>query len=213
MSTDLSILMEHRLLPVASIQQADDGPRLAEALLEAGLQVVEITLRTPAALDGLKAIRERFPEMTVGAGTVLDEAQVHFVVEADLHFAVAPGLDPSVLQTAQELGLTLLPGVVTSTEIGRAIRAGAALLKFFPAEPAGGASYLKSVLAPFAHTGVRFVPTGGIRPDTLPDYLAIEAVVAVGGSWFVPSKAMDEGNFALVTQRTREALALTAARE
>ncbi len=195
-----------RLLPVASIQQPDDGPRLAEALLEAGLKVIEITLRTPAALEGLRAVRQRFPEMTVGAGTVLDEAQVHFVAEADLHFAVAPGLDRSVLQTAQQLGLTLLPGVVTPSEIGRAIRAGASLLKFFPAEPAGGAAYLKAVLAPFAHTGVRFVPTGGIQPERLADYLAIEAVAAVGGSWFVPSKAINDGDFKEVTRLTREAL-------
>ncbi|MGF1484324.1 MAG: bifunctional 4-hydroxy-2-oxoglutarate aldolase/2-dehydro-3-deoxy-phosphogluconate aldolase [Opitutales bacterium] len=207
MSNDvLNALEAARVLPVAVLHQVDDGPRLAEALLEADLNVIEVTLRTPVALEALRAIRSRFPDMIVGAGTVLDEAQVHFITEADLHFAVAPGLDAAVLKTAQEQGLMLLPGVVTPSEVTQAIRSGAQVLKFFPAEPAGGAKYLKALIGPFGHTGVRFVPTGGIQPEALSDYLAIPQVVAVGGSWFVPNSAIKEGDFAKVTALTREAL-------
>ena len=142
----------------------------------------EITFRTPAAREGLAAIRETHPEILLGAGTVLDEEQVDSAFEAGADFAVAPGTSPEIVRAAQERGLPMLPGTCTPSDVERARGLGLRLLKFFPAEPIGGAAYLRALCGPYRD--VRFVPTGSITPATLPDYLAIPQVVACGGSCF-----------------------------
>ncbi len=203
---NLATILSHRLVPVAVIDRVADAVPLAEALLAGGLPVLEVTLRTEAALAAIEAIRQALPEMQVGAGTLLDPQMVSALVDLGVSFAVSPGLNTTVLAACRKYGLDLLPGVITPTEIEQARQLGVEVLKFFPAEPAGGARFLSALAGPYAHTGIRFVPTGGIDAQKLPDYLKISTVAAVGGSWFVDRKLLSCGDFARVTELTKEAL-------
>lgn len=202
----LSSILSHRLVPVAVIDRAADAVPLAEALLAAGLPVIEVTLRSEEAMAAIRAIRQALPDMQVGAGTLLDPEMVSPLVDLGVSFAVSPGLNETVLGVCQKNGLPLLPGVITPTEIEQARQLGVKVLKFFPAEPAGGARFLSALSGPYGHTGIRFVPTGGIDAQKLSDYLKISTVAAVGGSWFVDKKLLSSGDFAAVTRLTREAL-------
>jgi 2-dehydro-3-deoxyphosphogluconate aldolase/(4S)-4-hydroxy-2-oxoglutarate aldolase len=179
-----------RVVPVVSVESAADAPGLAAALADGGLPVVEITFRTPAAADAIAAARAARPDVLVGAGTVLDAATVERAAAAGAQFIVAPGYDASVLARAHEIGLPMIPGALTPTEIERALADGITLVKFFPAEAAGGVRYLKAVSAPFA--AVRFMPTGGVTPANLRDYLALPSVAACGGTWIAPADAIRE---------------------
>jgi 2-dehydro-3-deoxyphosphogluconate aldolase / (4S)-4-hydroxy-2-oxoglutarate aldolase len=199
-----------RLVPVAVIPTLEDAEPLAAALLEAGLPHIEITLRTPCALDAIARIRARFPQMTVGAGTILDPAVIDTLVDMGVAFGVSPGLNPAVVDRALSRNFTLIPGVVTPGEVERALSFGLRLLKFFPAEAVGGAPLLKALEGPYGHTGVKFVPTGGINPAKAPAYLALKVTAAIGGSWFVDPKLFAAGDFSEVTRLTREAIALCA---
>jgi 2-dehydro-3-deoxyphosphogluconate aldolase/(4S)-4-hydroxy-2-oxoglutarate aldolase len=198
-----------RLLPVAVIPRAEHALPLAEALLEGGLNHIEITLRTECALEAIAAIRKAFPEMIVGAGTVLDPGSIPQLTDMGVAFAVSPGLNPAVVEACQSASLPIFPGVITPSEVETALGLGLRTLKFFPAEAAGGARMLKALSGPYGHTGIRFVPTGGIQPKLLPEYLALPTLFAIGGSWFVDKSLLLENRFNEVTQRTREALALT----
>jgi len=204
----LKTLTETRLVPVAVIPSADRAVPLAETLMAAGLPHIEITLRTDCALAAMRAIRKALPEMTVGAGTIIDPDILPELVDMGVAFGVSPGLNPAVVERAQSLGFQMIPGVITPGEVERGLSMGLKLLKFFPAEAAGGAKMLKALAGPYGHTGLRFVPTGGINAGNAPEYLQLKSTAAIGGSWFVDQKLVAEGNFERIADLTREALAL-----
>ena len=199
-------ILEQRVVPVAVIDRLEDAVPLARALVAGGLTTLELTLRTPVALDALRAIRRAVPEMKAGAGTVLSTAQVDQVLEAGACFAVAPGLNPKVVQHAQARGLAFFPGVMTPTDVELALDLGCLLQKFFPASVAGGLEMIKALAAPYGHTGLKLIPLGGITAQNMADYLAHPLVAAVGGSWLVDKKRMAAGDWAGITQLAADAL-------
>ncbi len=187
------------IVAVLVIDREEDGPPLAKALLAGGVDVMELTLRTPAALGALRRIRAEVPEMLAGAGTVLTPAQVEEVKAAGAEFAVSPGVNPRVLQAAKDAGLPFAPGIATPTDIEQALEFDCKVLKFFPAEPSGGLAYLKAVAAPYQHLGVKFLPLGGLNEKNMASYLADPLVAAIGGSWLAPRDAIREGRWDHIT--------------
>lgn len=206
----LNTIRSGRLVPVVVLDDAGLALDVADALLEAGLRVMEVTFRTPAAADAIARIASQRPDMFIGAGTLLSAENVRQAVDAGATFAVAPGLSEPVVQAAQQAGLDLAPGVMTPSDVERALNLGCQVLKFFPAEQAGGVPMLKSLEGPYKHTGVQFIPTGGIHQTNMEHYLALPSVAAVGGSWFVDKKLIAAGNWGEIRKRTREALAVAA---
>jgi 2-dehydro-3-deoxyphosphogluconate aldolase/(4S)-4-hydroxy-2-oxoglutarate aldolase len=206
----LETVTKTRLMPVAVIPTLEDALPLAEALLEGGLSHIEITLRTECALEAMRAILKEFPQMTVGAGTIIDPETIRQLTDMGVAFGVSPGLNPAVIEEAQKADFLMIPGVVTPGEVERGLSMGLKLLKFFPAEAAGGAKMLKALSGPYGHTGVKFVPTGGINVSNAQAYLDLKVTEAIGGSWFVDQKLVTAGAFAEITSLTREALRLTA---
>lgn len=194
------------IVAVLVVDRVADGVPLAKALLAGGVDVMELTLRTPAALETLKAIRAGVPEMVAGAGTILTTDQVKQVVEAGAAFGVAPGLNPRVLQAARAAGLSFAPGILTPSDIELAVEQGCKLLKFFPAEPSGGLAYLKAMAAPYAHLGLRFVPLGGLNAKNMASYLADPAIAALGGSWLAPRDLIKAGEWDKITALAAEAV-------
>ncbi|MFV2113214.1 bifunctional 4-hydroxy-2-oxoglutarate aldolase/2-dehydro-3-deoxy-phosphogluconate aldolase [Micromonospora sp. LOL_025] len=196
-----------RILPVVVLDDARDGAPLADALVRGGLRCAEVTFRTDAAAEAIRVMSER-PDLLVGAGTVLTPAQVDRAVEAGARFVVTPGFSPAVVRRCQELGVPVFPGVATGTEIQMALDAGLDTVKFFPAEQLGGVGMIKALAAPYR--SVRFIPTGGVNTANLADYLALPAVLAVGGTWMVAPDLIAAGRWDEVTART--AAAVEAAR-
>jgi 2-dehydro-3-deoxyphosphogluconate aldolase/(4S)-4-hydroxy-2-oxoglutarate aldolase len=206
----IETLLKQRLICVAVIDQPDDAVPLAEALRAGGLSVMEVTFRTSSAADSIARIRKNLPAVSIGAGTLLTAEQVQRAVDAGAQFGVAPGLNEAVLAAAQKNQMPFFPGVMTPTEVGRALDLGWKYLKFFPAEAAGGVAMLKALAGPFAHTGLKFVPTGGISAANLPDYLALAQVAAVGGSWMAERKLVAEKAWNKITSLTAEAMKIIA---
>ena len=202
----LPILTGQPVIPVIVIEDAQSAVPLARALVEGGLPAIEITLRSDAAIDAIGRIAGEVPEAIVGAGTVLGAHQYEQVVAAGVRFVVSPGFTPELADAARGSGVPLLPGAVTASEIMAALEEGYSLLKFFPAEQAGGADYLKSLASPFG--GVKFCPTGGVSPANASDYLALPNVVCVGGSWVAPKQAGSGGDWAAIAALAREASGL-----
>ena len=198
--------LQQRLVCVAVIANPEDAVPLAQALTAGGLNIIEVTFRTEGAADSIRRIRSALPQMTVGAGTVLTPYQAAQAAVAGAQFLVAPGLDESVLEAALGRNMPYIPGVVTPTEVGRALNLKLKLLKFFPAEASGGVAMLKALAGPFAHTGVKFVPTGGITAATLPAYLALPSVAAVGGSWMAEKDLVTQHAWAKITALAAEAM-------
>jgi 2-dehydro-3-deoxyphosphogluconate aldolase/(4S)-4-hydroxy-2-oxoglutarate aldolase len=180
----LAIMKAQPVIPVLKIATAEDAIPLARALAAGGLPAIEITLRTPAALAAIRAVVADVPEAVVGAGTILNARQFADAAQAGARFIVSPGLTPQLVEAAAGSDVPLLPGAITPGEIMTAAEAGYSLLKFFPAEQAGGTAFLKALASPFA--GIRFCPTGGIGAENAGDYLALENVICVGGSWVAP---------------------------
>lgn len=205
--TTFDQLSAARLVPVVVLDDAADADALAAALVAGGLPVAEVTFRTAAAEDSIRAMSAR-GDMLVGAGTVLTPAQVDLAVAAGASYIVSPGLSRAVVERCQEHGVLALPGAVTATEVQAALELGLTTVKFFPAGTSGGAAAIAALAAPFG--GVSFVPTGGIGPKNLHEYLAIPSVAAVGGSWMVPRAMVRDSNFAEITRLTAEAVALAA---
>lgn len=195
-------------MPAATVERVDAAVPLARALLDAGLDIIEITFRTDAAEEAIRAIVNEFPDMLVGAGTVLTTEQLDRAMAAGIRFAVAPGLNEDIVRAAQAGGIAFMPGVATPTEIDRALSLGCRLLKFFPSEALGGVKTLKALAGPYSHTGVKFIPTGGISASNGPSYLALPVVAALGGSWMVKKDLVNEGNWAEITRLSQEALRL-----
>jgi 2-dehydro-3-deoxyphosphogluconate aldolase/(4S)-4-hydroxy-2-oxoglutarate aldolase len=194
------------IIAVLVVDRVEDAVPLARALLTGGVNVMELTLRTPAAIDALKAIRAEVPEMIAGVGTILTTEQVKQVVDAGAAFGVAPGLNPRVMQAAGEAGLSFAPGVLTPSDIELAVEHGCKVLKFFPAEPSGGLAYLKAMAAPYAHLGLKFVPLGGLNAKNMASYLANPDIAALGGSWLAPRDLIQEGAWDKITTLAKEAV-------
>ena len=171
---------------------------------------MEITFRTAAAAESIRRIRQEVPQMAIGAGTLLTAEQVQQAAGVGAQFGVSPGLNETVLAAANKIQMPFFPGVMTPTEVDRALNLGFKQLKFFPAEPAGGVAMLKALAGPFAHTGVKFLPTGGINAATLANYLALPQVAAVGGSWMAEKKLVAEKAWDKITAITAEALKVVA---
>ncbi|HMB27354.1 MAG TPA: bifunctional 4-hydroxy-2-oxoglutarate aldolase/2-dehydro-3-deoxy-phosphogluconate aldolase [Blastocatellia bacterium] len=194
------------IVPVVSLPKLEDALPLAEALLEGGCGCAEITFRTTAAAEAIARIRSRFPEILLGAGTVLTAEQAETAISGGAEFIVAPGTNPTVVDYCLSKGVTIFPGVCTPTEIEMALSKGVDVLKFFPAEPMGGVKFLQAICAPYKN--VRFIPTGGIDTKNIGHYLALPQVVACGGSWMVKPELFEAGDFARVRQLAGEAVAL-----
>jgi len=208
---NIDSLLKQRLVCVAVIDRPDDAVPLAEALLAGGLNVMEVTFRTATAADSIARIRKSLPTVAIGAGTLLTAEQVQRAVDAGAQFGVSPGLNEAVLAAAHSDQIPFFPGVMTPTEVGRALDLGWKHLKFFPAEAAGGVAMLKALAGPFAHTGVQFVPTGGINAANLANYLAVPQVAAIGGSWMAERKIVNERAWSKITALTAEAVKVIAA--
>ena len=200
----LNALVKYGVVPVIAVDSVDKGLKICEALVEGGLPVAEITFRTEAAAETIKRAAELFPQLMLGAGTVLTTEQVKLAKDAGAKFAVAPGCNPKIVRAAQDAELPFAPGVCTPSEIEQAMELGCKLLKFFPAEMSGGAAMLKTLSGPYAHTGVKFCPTGGITLKTLPDYLSLPIVAFAGGTWILPKEAVKNGDWKAVTATARE---------
>jgi 2-dehydro-3-deoxyphosphogluconate aldolase/(4S)-4-hydroxy-2-oxoglutarate aldolase len=207
LSEILQRLSAHRLVPVVVLDDAAHADGLADALVAGGLPVAEVTFRTAAAPDAIRAMSAR-GDILVGAGTVLTVAQVDQAVAAGASFVVSPGTSRAVVERCQEHGVLALPGAVTATEVMAALELGLTTVKFFPAGTSGGAPAIAALAAPFGDVG--FVPTGGVGPGNLHEYLAIPSVRAVGGSWMVPRDLVRAGELTAVKDLTAAAVALAA---
>jgi 2-dehydro-3-deoxyphosphogluconate aldolase/(4S)-4-hydroxy-2-oxoglutarate aldolase len=194
------------VVPVVKVERAEDAVALGEALLAGGLPCAEITFRTSAAVDAIRQISSHLPEMVLGAGTVLSVDQADSAVSAGARFIVSPGLDRKIVDWCMSNGTTVIPGALTPSEIEAAIDMGLDVLKFFPAEAAGGIAMLAALAAPFG--GVKFIPTGGITQENLETYLAHPSVHCCGGSWLVAPGLISAGRFDEITQLTRSAVAV-----
>jgi 2-dehydro-3-deoxyphosphogluconate aldolase/(4S)-4-hydroxy-2-oxoglutarate aldolase len=194
------------VMPVMVINQLDQAVPLARALVEGGLKVLEITLRTPVALEAIRRIKAEVPGAIVGAGTIINIQTLHNAIEAGAEFIVSPGVTDSLLDAALASGVPILPGVITPSEVMRLMDRGITAMKFFPAEAAGGIPMLKSIGGPLPQ--VTFCPTGGVNPKNAVEYLALSNVACVGGSWMAPADLVDAGNWAEITRRAAEAAAL-----
>ncbi|MFG1200912.1 bifunctional 4-hydroxy-2-oxoglutarate aldolase/2-dehydro-3-deoxy-phosphogluconate aldolase [Xanthobacter aminoxidans] len=186
------------VVPVVVIERLEDAVPLARALVEGGLPLIEVTLRTPAAMEALRLIAAEVEGAIAGAGTVTNRAQIEATIKAGATFLVSPGTTPELAAAFTEAPIPVMAGCATTSEAMRLAELGFEVLKFFPAEASGGASFLKSIAGPLPH--LRFCPTGGIGPANAGDYLALPNVVAVGGSWVVPTDAIRAGNFAKVRE-------------
>jgi 2-dehydro-3-deoxyphosphogluconate aldolase/(4S)-4-hydroxy-2-oxoglutarate aldolase len=199
------LLGDVRIVPVITVSQADAAVGLAQALVDGGLPVLEITLRTPAGLPAIKRIAEEVEGAIVGAGTVTTPAQLLAAREAGASFIVSPGCTDALVDAAAWAGGAFLPGAATATEVMRLLEHEITLMKFFPAEASGGTAALRALAGPFP--GVRFCPTGGIGAELAPRYLALANVACVGGSWMVPGEAIARGDWAAIRALAAEACA------
>lgn len=202
------LLAAQRVVPVVVIDDAKDAVPLAETLLASGLDAIEVTLRTDAGLDAIERIAKEVPGMLVGAGSVRRAAQLAEVKSAGAVFAVSPGSSDALLEAAADTELPFVPGAVTASEMLKLLDLGYTLQKFFPAELAGGAAFLKAVSAPIPE--VSFMPTGGIGPDNARDYLALPNVACIGGSWIAPTGLLHAKDFTAIGELAAAAAALTA---
>ncbi|KIP75724.1 bifunctional 4-hydroxy-2-oxoglutarate aldolase/2-dehydro-3-deoxy-phosphogluconate aldolase [Vibrio vulnificus] len=195
-----------KVIPVIAIDKAEDIIPLGKVLAENGLPAAEITFRSAAAAKAIRLLRETQPDMLIGAGTVLNREQAIAAKEAGATFIVSPGFNPNTVKACQEIGIDIVPGVNNPSTVEAALEMGLTTLKFFPAEASGGINMVKSLLAPY--TDIELMPTGGINPANIKDYLAIPRVLACGGTWMVDKKLIEAGNWEELARLTREAVAL-----
>lgn len=194
------------IIAVLIIDRVQDAVPLARALLKGGVGIMELTLRTPSAIDSLRAIRDEVPDMVAGVGTILTPEQVAVAKQAGAAFGVSPGFNRRVVDAAVSAGLPFAPGVATPTDVEAALEAGCRLMKFFPCEPSGGLSYLKAMVAPYLHLGVKFIPLGGINAANMKTYLSEPVVSAVGGSWLAPKDLVAAADWEGLSQLSAEAI-------
>ena len=194
------------VVPVVVLDDVKDALPLAKALTEGGLPCAEVTFRTEAAEESIKVMAEAYPDMVVGAGTVLTIEQVDAAVKAGAKFIVSPGFDPEIVDYCLEKEIPIFPGCVTPSEVAQAVKRGLKVVKFFPAEPAGGVAMIKAMVAPYHQ--LRFMPTGGIGTQNLKDYLGFDKIICCGGSWMVKANLIKNGEFEKICKLTKEAKAL-----
>ena len=191
------------VVPVVVLDDVKDALPLAKALTEGGLPCAEVTFRTEAAEESIKVMAEAYPDMVVGAGTVLTIEQVDAAVKAGAKFIVSPGFDPEIVDYCLEKEIPIFPGCVTPSEVAQAVKRGLKVVKFFPAEPAGGVAMIKAMAAPYHQ--LRFMPTGGIGTQNLKDYLGFDKIICCGGSWMVKGELVKNGEFDKIRELTAEA--------
>ena len=206
MSEMLKTIEGFGVVPVVVLNDAKDAAPLAKALCEGGLPCAEVTFRTEAAEESIRIMATEFPEMVIGAGTVLTIDQVDRAVAAGAKFIVSPGFDPEIVDYCISKGIVVLPGCITPSEVTQAVKRGLEVVKFFPAEQFGGVATIKALAAPF--TSVRFMPTGGISAKNLADYLGFKKIIACGGSWMVKGDMVAAGEFDKIKEMTAEAVQL-----
>lgn len=199
-------IQEIGVVPVIAIEDVVNAVPLADALLEGGLPVAEITFRTSAAAEVMAVLRDKRPELLVGAGTILDNASLVAAHESGANFGLAPGFDPQIVQAAEAMNLAFAPGVMTPSELGAAMRLGTRILKFFPGGTAGGPAALEGMSGPFVHLSPRFIPTGGVTEENIPSWLAVKTVLAVGGTWIARTADIRHGRWADITRNARRAV-------
>lgn len=204
-------LTRRRVVPVAVLDSVDDAVALAQALAKGGLPVIEVTLRTPCALECIQAICQSCPDVLVGAGTILDASQVRAAFEAGARFGVSPGLNADVVRAAERQKMLFIPGVMTPSEVEAALRLGCLLLKLFPAEVTGGVEMLRALAGPYEAAGARFIPLGGVSAANLAEYLALSVVAAVGGSWVCERRLVREKKWTELAAVAAAAVAKAAA--
>jgi len=195
------------IVPVIAIEDADHALGLADALSEGGLPIAEITFRTAAAAAVMEKLKRERPDFLVGAGTVLDIASLEAAHASGARFGLSPGFDAEIVEHALAMGFPFAPGIMTPSELGAAAKRGLRLCKFFPAGTAGGPAALSGISAPFAHLGLKFIPTGGITEATMGDWLKLSSVAAVGGTWIARTEDIREGRWAEITRKAKSALA------
>lgn len=200
---------EYAVVPVVVLDDADDAAPLAEALIKGGLPCAEVTFRTEAAEESIRIMNKKYPDMLVGAGTVLTTEQVNRAVAAGAKFIVSPGFDPEIVDYCMEKNIPVFPGCVSPSEVAQAVKRGLKVVKFFPAEQAGGLAMLKAMAAPY--TMLKFMPTGGINTKNLKEYLGFSKILCCGGSWMVKGDMIKNKEFDKITEMTREATELAAA--
>jgi 2-dehydro-3-deoxyphosphogluconate aldolase/(4S)-4-hydroxy-2-oxoglutarate aldolase len=200
-------LEQVQVVPVLAIEEVKDGIKMCEILNRQGLKSAEITFRTTAAETIIKKATKLFPDLFIGAGTILNAADMDRAFQAGARFAVAPGFNPPLVRHAIEKGYAFFPGVATPSEIEQAIMLGCRILKFFPAEASGGVAFLKSLIAPYKHLGIKFIPTGGLNTKNVYDYLNLPEVLAAGGTWLGKTADIKAGNWEKI-----EAIVIEAAR-
>ncbi|MGO9204352.1 MAG: bifunctional 4-hydroxy-2-oxoglutarate aldolase/2-dehydro-3-deoxy-phosphogluconate aldolase [Limisphaerales bacterium] len=198
--------VHYGVVPILAIENVEAALPLANALLQGGLPVVEITFRTAAAAEVIRVLAQECPRLVVGAGTVLTPANLKSAKDSGAAFAVAPGLNPDIVKRARDVGLPFVPGVATPTDIEMGLALGCKLLKFFPAEALGGVAMLEALSAPFQHTGLRFMPTGGLNLANLESYLKLQTVAAAGGTWIARKQDLLDGQWAEIRDRCIAAL-------
>ena len=200
------------VVPVVVLEDVKDAVPLAQALVEGGLPCAEVTFRTAAAEESIRLMTEKFPEMLVGAGTVLTTEQVDAAVKAGAKFIVSPGFDPEIVDYCLKKEIPVLPGCISPSEVAQAVKRGLKTVKFFPAEQFGGVATIKAMTA--AYVGIKIMPTGGINPKNVREYLACDKIFACGGSWMVKGNLVARGDFDQITELTKEAVSLVySARE
>ena len=205
------ILGKMGVVPVVAIDDVAAALPLADALIAGGLPIAEITFRTAAAPEVMGILKAERPDLLVGAGTILNVEDLRRAADCGAAFGVAPGLNPKVVAEAGRIGFPFAPGVMTPSDVEAALGMGLSVLKYFPAEAAGGMKMLKSLAGPYGHTGVKFLPTGGINVDNAPTYLAHPAVLAVGGSWIAKRSDIADGNWAAIEANARAVVDMVAA--
>ena len=192
------------IVPVIALENVEDAAPLAQALCNGGLPVAEVTYRTACAHDAMIEMKKACPQMLVGAGTVLTKEQVDSALDAGAEFIVSPGLNPEIVRYCQEKNVPILPGTANASDIEVALSLGLTAVKFFPAEPLGGIKMISALAAPY--TQMKFMPTGGVSPKNMKDYLSNPKIIACGGTWMIDKKAMQEKNFAKIEELTRQAV-------
>jgi 2-dehydro-3-deoxyphosphogluconate aldolase/(4S)-4-hydroxy-2-oxoglutarate aldolase len=203
-----SKLSAYGVIPVIAIEEEESALPLADALIKGGLPVAEITFRTPAAAKVIARIHSERPEIILGAGTLLSLEHLSLAYTSGASFGVAPGLNPKIVIEANRLGLPFIPGTVTPTEIEQALSLGTKNLKFFPAAASGGLEMIKALAGPYAHAGIKFVPTGGVNLNNLEEYLRADIVLCLGGTWIAPREAISAGNWIQITDNCLKTMEL-----
>lgn len=204
LKSSAEIFAQGPVVPVLVIKDLEHAVPLAKALLKGGIKVLEVTLRTPVAIDVIRKIAQEVPDAVIGAGTVTNREQLQQVTEAGAQFAISPGLTTELLEAGNEGSIALIPGIASISELMKGLDLGYDHFKFFPAEASGGIKAIKSISGPFPN--VTFCPTGGIGPNNYLDYLALPNIKCVGGSWLAPDDAMESGNWDRISQLAQEAI-------